>query len=283
MKIIVCIKPSINSSDISYDLRSGAPVRPAHTMLSEAEWAALQTALDKKNQYDAHVTVLSVADESANPLLYQALRAGANRAVRLWHLEDGEPLDTYAAATAAAAATTTLAADLVICATRSADLGSGFFPAAIAAAAHFELISGVLSLSFKNGVFDAVQKLDGGWRAAHRVQFPAVIAVEPEITRIRHNTVLGRTYRVGLAGEVETWTPEMVGLAEMPRSLLREMDLSLPRIRARVASPGNKRVSSMDLLRRKNKDGAESKQTKLVGTPESVAEELLGLFGKWQA
>ncbi|MCX7058846.1 MAG: hypothetical protein NTZ79_17190, partial [Proteobacteria bacterium] len=134
MNIVVCIKPTIDSSGISYDSFSGAPVRPVNRMLSESEWAALQIALDQKKLHGAKVTVLSVADESVNPLLHKTLRAGSDRAVRLWYPAGGDSLDTYAAATAAAAAATTLEADVVICATRSADLGSGCLPAAMAAA-----------------------------------------------------------------------------------------------------------------------------------------------------
>src|SRR3990170_7224889 len=111
MNIVVCIKPTIESSNISYDSQSGKPVRPTNVILSEAELVSLQTAFDQKKQHGAQITALSIADESADPLLYQALRAGADRAVRLWYPEDGEPLDTYAAASAAAAAATALEAN----------------------------------------------------------------------------------------------------------------------------------------------------------------------------
>ncbi|MFY9327176.1 MAG: hypothetical protein WAO76_04030 [Georgfuchsia sp.] len=283
MKIVVCIKPTMELSSITYDTQSGKPVRSADVMLSDTELAALQAAFDQKKQLGAQITVLSVADERSDPLLRQALLAGADRAIRLWHSDSGEPLDTYAAASAAAAAATTLDADLVICGVRSADMGSEFFPITLATAAHYELVPRVLSVVYDDGKFNLIQKLDNGWRTRQRVKSPAVIAVETEITRIRHNTVLGRTYRAGLVRDVERWTPQSIGLNEMPGSLIHEMDLSLPRVRRRVSAPETKRVSAIDLLRRKKQDGAESKQQKLVGSPENIAKELLGLIKKWSA
>lgn len=283
MRIVVCIKPTIESSNVSYDSRSGKPIRPVNTTLSEIERAALQTALDQKHSNGAHVTALSVADKCSDPLLNQALLSGADRAIRLWYQHDGPPLDTHAAGRAAAAAAVALEADLVICATRSADTSSGFFPTTLAVTARYELITRVLSLSCENGVFRLVQKLDGGWRAAHHIGNRAVVAIEPEIARIRHTAVLSRSYRIGLTRDAETWMPESVGLDDMPRSLVEEVDLALPRVRTRASAVESKGMSSVDRLRRKKQDGTESRQVKLGGSPEVVAKELLGFIQKWQA
>jgi len=252
-------------------------------MLSDADLAALQTAFDQKQPLGAQVTALSIADERAEPLLHQALLAGADRAIRLWHSNSSATLDTHAAASAAAAAATTLKADLVICGVRSADIGSGFFPIALATVAQYELASRVLEIVWEGDKFNLIQKLENGWRTTQWVKAPAVLAVETEITRIRHNTVLGRTYRAGIARKLELWTPQSVGLDEMPRAMIQELDISLPRVRRRVAAPETKRVSALDLLRRKKSDGADSKQQRLVGAPEKIAKELLELIKKWSA
>ena len=284
MHVVVCIKPSIESSRITYDPRSGAPIRPVDVRVSERDAVALQAALDIKERQGARVTTLSIGDETAGSLLEQTLRAGADRAVRLWHQDDGEPLDTWAAATAGATAVTTLGADLVICAAHSDDLASEFFPAALAAAAQFDLGSRVLSLTLDDGALELVQKLEGGWRARHRIRIPAVIAVENDLTRARHHAVLGRIYRAGLMRQVEVWTPDTVGLAGLPLPLVREMELALPRPRTRVAAPQTSRVSAKDRLRRKKTPaGPQSTQEVLAGAPDHVARQLLERFAKWLA
>ncbi len=282
MHVLVCLKASVPSSAIVYDPHSGAPLRPVDAVVSGRDAVALQAALDLKRRPGARVTALCVGDSRADDVLRHALLAGADRAIRLWQREGDAALDTWAAATVAAAAMIRLAGDLAFCAAQSEDFGDEFFPAVLAAGADCELISRVVSLTPGDGGLEAVQKLEGGWRAGHRARLPAVVAVEPEFTRVRHHAVLGRVYRAGLERAVEVWTAEDVGLREWPRPLVTEIELALPRGRTRAVQPAAAQVSAKDRLRRKKAPAAEPAEASAWDGPaDVVARRLLETFSQW--
>jgi len=285
MNIIVCLKPNVESTAMSYDPRTGVPILPASYSLAEQDAVALQLALDLRQTAAASITALSIAGDNATPLLEQALQLGADRAVRLWQGDDSQPIDTWVAGNAAGSVARTLEATLVICGARSDDIGDEFFAAALAAAANFELVVRAIALTRgEQGTLNVVQKLESGWRISHFLQCPAVIAVEAETTRARHNTILGRAYRAGLARPVESWEAEDAGFAVWPLALVEEVELALPRARAKAVKPQMRKVSAKDRLRRKKKtEDTGSTQQTLAGAPDSVAEQLLGLFKKWLA
>lgn len=282
MHIVVCLRPAVPAAAVTYDPHTGAPRRPVDTVLGTRDAVALQTALDLRHA-GGRVTALAVADERADPLLHHALRSGAGRAIRIWHSDGGAPLDSWAAATTAAAALVRLEADLTLCASHSDDLANGYFPAVLATGAGCALLSRVVSLVATAGGVEAVEKLERGWRARSATRLPAVAAVEPELARLRHQAVLGRVYRTGLGRPIEVWGPAELGLPALPAPLLEEVELTLPRARARAAPAAAVQLSAKDRLRRKKPAAAEAAAEPVSwdGPVDRVAKQLLERMTQW--
>lgn len=282
MHIVVCLKPAVPAAAITYDPRSGAPLRPVERVTSLRDAVALQMAFDLQCVPGTSVTALAIADERADPLLRRALCAGATRAIRVWDADGGSAPDTWSAARVAGAALGVLDADLVLCGSQSDDLGDGYFPAALAAGAGCELLVRALSVVVGDHGVEAVQKIEGGWRVGSTLRLPAVVAVEPEATRLRHHAVLGRVYRAGLARAVEVWGAADVGLAVWPAPLLEELELALPRARTRAAPAAAAKLSAKDRLKRKKAPVAEeAAPVAWDGPPDVVARQLLERIAQW--
>ncbi len=162
---------------------------------SQSELAALEHALRLAELWDARVVAATVGPGEADAMLRDALAAGAAEALRV------EP--AYGAARPQAAdlvgggqdAAAALAAalrqrygvpDLVLCGDRSADRGTGSFPAFLAAALAAAQVLGVVRMEPEDGgVLRVHRRLDGGRREVLLVRRPAVVSVEAAGVRLR--------------------------------------------------------------------------------------------------
>src|SRR5450759_2697393 len=89
--------------------------------------------------------------------------------------------------------------DLVLCGDRSADRGTGSFPAFLAAALNAAQVLGVVRMeSDDDGMVRVHRRLDGGRREVLRVPRPAVVSVEAAGVRLRR-AGLPATLASGLA------------------------------------------------------------------------------------
>lgn len=281
MKIVVCLKPTVIASEFAYDATTGAPIRPERVRVSEVDGAALQTALDlKKNRPGAQITVLSIADHGAEPLLRHTLHAGADQAIKLDapHQDNTLP-DTSSAAKIAAAAIRELKPDLIICGVRSPDHGSGIFPYALSARMDLPVIAGAVNITLQQDELKVIRKLGQGWRENYCFALPAVIAVDPDIVRPTHVPVMGRSYREAIGNTVESWPLDKLGIEAFPTSLEQEIELSLPRPRRKTAPRSNAGSSRSRLKRMK---GGSDKSETLQGQPEKLAIDFLERIRQWQ-
>jgi electron transfer flavoprotein beta subunit len=162
---------------------------------SPSELAALEHALRLAELWDARVVAATVGPGEADAMLRDALAAGAAEALRV------EP--AYGAARPQAAdlvgggqdAAAALAAalrqrygvpDLVLCGDRSADRGTGSFPAFLAAFLAAAQVLGVVLMGPEDGgVLRVHRRLDGGRREVLLVRRPAVVSVEAAGVRLR--------------------------------------------------------------------------------------------------
>ena len=162
---------------------------------SQSELAALEHALRLAELWDARVVAATVGPGEADAMRRDALAAGAAEALRV------EP--AYGAARPQAAdlvgggqdAAAALAAalrqrygvpDLVLCGDRSADRGTGSFPAFLAAALAAAQVLGVVRMEPEDGgVLRVHRRLDGGRREVLLVRRPAVVSVEAAGVRLR--------------------------------------------------------------------------------------------------
>ncbi len=162
---------------------------------SKSELAALEHALRLAQRWDARVVAATVGPCEADAMLRDALAAGAAEALRV------EPAggaagprpaglvgggQESAAALAAALRQRYRVPALVLCGDRSADRGTGSFPAFLAAALGAAQVLGVVRMEPEDdGGLRVHRRLDGGRREILLVRRPAVVSVEAAGVRLR--------------------------------------------------------------------------------------------------
>jgi electron transfer flavoprotein beta subunit len=150
---------------------------------SEADRCALEHALRLSAALGARCLAVTVGPRAAEPMLRDALAAGADEVLRV----DAEfdPLADDGSATAAALVAALPRPDLVVCGDHSADRGTGSTPAFLAGLLGAAQALGLLELSIVDGGLRALRRLDGGRRERLAVPLPAVCSVEPTAVRLR--------------------------------------------------------------------------------------------------
>ena len=169
-------------------LSGGVSADPRDRGPSGSEFAALEHALRLAERWDARVVAATVGFGEADAMLRGALAAGAAEALRVEPAAGStrpKPADLVGGGQAFAAALTAAlrkrygVPDLVLCGDRSADRGTGSFPAFLAAALNASQVLGVVRLEPEgDGVLRVHRRLDGGRREVLRVRPPAVVSVE---------------------------------------------------------------------------------------------------------
>jgi electron transfer flavoprotein beta subunit len=162
---------------------------------SRSDLAALEHALRLAERWDAEVVAATVGPAEADAMLRDALAAGAAQALRVepasW-MAGPRPAGLVgggqesAAALAAALRQHCGVPDLVLCGDRSADRGTGSFPAFLAAALGAAQALGCVRMEPDNGgVLRVHRRLDGGRREVLLVRPPAVVSIEAAGVRLR--------------------------------------------------------------------------------------------------
>ncbi|HUY47867.1 MAG TPA: mycofactocin-associated electron transfer flavoprotein beta subunit [Streptosporangiaceae bacterium] len=165
-----------------------------------ADFAALEHAMRLAEKWDAQVVAATVGPAEADTMLRDALAAGAAEALRVEALRvepagrasAPRPADLvgggqdFPVALAAALRQRYGVPYLVLCGDRSADRGTGSFPAFLAAALNAAQALGVVRMEPEgDGMLRLHRRLDGGRREVLRVRPPAVVSVEAAGVRLR--------------------------------------------------------------------------------------------------
>src|SRR6516165_7539444 len=162
---------------------------------SRSDLAALEHALRLAERWDADVVATTVGPAEADGMLRDALAAGAPRALRVepasW-AAGPRPAGLVGGGQESAAALAVAlrqycgVPDLVLCGDRSADRGTGSFPAFLAAALGAAQALGCVRLEpLDEWALRVHRRLDGGRREVLIVRPPAVVSVEAAGVRLR--------------------------------------------------------------------------------------------------
>ncbi|MFI5066819.1 MAG: mycofactocin-associated electron transfer flavoprotein beta subunit [Streptosporangiales bacterium] len=162
---------------------------------ARADFAALEHALRLAQAWDARVVAATVGPADADTMLRDALAAGAAEALRVEPADQTPALrpaglvggrQDLPAALAGALRERYGVPYLVLCGDRSADRGTGSFPAFLAAALQAAQALGVVRMEPDGDRMLRVhRRLDGGRREVLRVRGPAVVSVEAAGVRLR--------------------------------------------------------------------------------------------------
>ena len=114
MKIIVCIKQVPNTNKVRLDPETGTLIRKGvPSIINPDDKSGLEAALRLKEQYGAHITVLTMGPGQADLALREALAMGADDAILVTDRAFGGA-DTLATSSTIAAALKGLEFDLII-------------------------------------------------------------------------------------------------------------------------------------------------------------------------
>ena len=214
---------------ISRDAKAGA--------LSAADAAALEHGLRLGEQLGARVLALTAGGAETEGPLREALALGAQVRRVPWPGSYVEELaaDERGLAQVLVAALAGDAPDLVLCADRSADRGTGALPAFVAHELGLSQALGLVSLELLGGSLVAERRLDFGRRERLRVPLPAVCSVEGAGVRLRRAS-LPATLSAARA-------PVPVVNVAVPPSVVRVLQTraSIPRSRHLPAPTGSSR------------------------------------------
>src|SRR5580658_4235016 len=181
--------------DADVDQLTGAvSANPRDRGAGRPDLAALEHALRLAERWQAQVIVATVGPGEADAMLRGALAAGAAEALRVEpasRTTGPRPALLVGGQDGATALATALiqrygVPDLVLCGDRSADRGTGSFPAFLAAALNAAQALGVVRVEpADDGKLRVHRRLDGGRREVLLVPRPAVVSVEAAGVRLR--------------------------------------------------------------------------------------------------
>ena len=121
MKIVVCIKQVPDTTVIKINPVTGTLIRDGvPSIMNPDDKGGLEMALQLKDQYGAHVTVITMGPPQADAILREAYAMGADEAILLTGREFGGA-DTLATSHTIAAALKNLEYDLIIAGRQAID------------------------------------------------------------------------------------------------------------------------------------------------------------------
>ena len=169
------------------DPLTGALARDARTVaFSPADAAAIEHGLRLGSAWGARTLVITAGGSECDGPLREVLSLGAEVrrvATRGTYLDElGGDERALAKALVAAIG---VAPDLVLCADRSADRGTGALPAFVAHELGVVQAPGLVSLQLEGDVLVGERRLDYGRRERMRIPLPAVCSVEGAGVRLR--------------------------------------------------------------------------------------------------
>ncbi len=191
MRIAVCLKHVPDVTTVEVDPFTGAIDKSRLLFVTNpADAVALELALQLCGS-PGRVLGLTVGPSPTEAVLRAALAVGATRVLRLWDEQLDATAPPLTARLIAAALRVEGMPNMVLCGTRSSDMGSGQVPALLGEFLGWPVITDVTQIEVEPHQARVQRRLDRGAREVLEVSLPAVLAVEPGLARLRHASFPG--------------------------------------------------------------------------------------------
>ena len=218
MKIVVCIKQVPDTTEIKLDPVTGTLIRDGvPSIMNPDDKGGLEMALQLKDKYNAHVTVITMGPPQADDILREALAMGADRAI---HLSDRKfaGADTLATSNAIAGALRVLEYDLVITGRQAIDGDTAQVGPQIAEHLDLPQVTYVEALKYNNEAvtFTIRKSTEEGYEMLE-VPAPCVITVLATANKARYMSVRGIVESYNR--EVEGWNYGNISVDEQKLGL----------------------------------------------------------------
>ena len=209
MKIVVCIKQVPDTTVIKINPVTGTLIRDGvPSIMNPDDKGGLEAALQLKDKYGAHVTVITMGPPQADLILREAYAMGADKAILLTGREFGGA-DTLATSHTIAAALKNLEYDLIIAGRQAIDGDTAQVGPQIAEHLGLPQISYVAGLEVQDGKYIVKKETEEGYQMLE-VAGPALLTVLASGFKSRYMSVGGivEAYKK----DVEVWGVEKVDL-----------------------------------------------------------------------
>ncbi len=218
MKIVVCIKQVPDTTEIKINPATGTLIRDGvPSIMNPDDKGGLEVALQLKDQFGAHVTVITMGPPQAEAILREAMAMGADRAILLTDRKFAGA-DTLATSNALAGALRNIEHDLVITGRQAIDGDTAQVGPQIAEHLHTPMISYVAGVEYDGKDKLTVKKEDEDGYQMLEVHTPALLTVLASAFKARYMTVKGIIDAYD-SKEIEIWNADKIDVEEMKLGL----------------------------------------------------------------
>ncbi len=212
MKIVVCIKQVPDTTEIKINPVTGTLIRDGvPSIMNPDDKGALEMALQLKDQYGAHVTVITMGPPQADLVLREAFAMGADRAILLTDRKFAGA-DTLATSNALSGALKNLEWDLIIAGRQAIDGDTAQVGPQMAEHLKIPQISYVVNLTVEgNNKYLVKKETEEGYEMLE-VASPCLLTVLATANKSRYMNVRGIVE--AYSKEVEIWTADKIDVDE---------------------------------------------------------------------
>lgn len=212
MEIIVCIKQVPDTTEIKLDPVTGTLIRDGvPSIMNPDDKGGLEMALQLKDKYGAHVTVITMGPPQADDILREAFAMGVDRAI---HLSDRKfaGADTLATSNAIAGALRMLEYDLIITGRQAIDGDTAQVGPQIAEHLGLPQVTYVEELQYDGkNTFRIKKSTEEGYQLVE-AEAPCVVTVLASANKARYMSVRGIVE--AYEREVEVWNYDNIRVDE---------------------------------------------------------------------
>lgn len=190
MNIIVCIKQVPDTTEVRLDPKTGTLIRDGvPSIINPDDKSGLEAAIQLKEKFDAHVTVLTMGPKQAEKALREALAMGADEAILLSDRAFAGA-DTWATSSTLASAIKNLEYDLIITGRQAIDGDTAQVGPQIAEHLDLNQVSYVADLDREGEHLILKRMFEDGYHKI-QVQMPCLITTLSEMNEPRYMSVKG--------------------------------------------------------------------------------------------
>ena len=232
MKIVVCIKQVPDTTEVKIDPKTGTLIREGvPSIMNPDDKGGLEFALQLKEKYNAHVTVITMGLPQADDILREALAMGVDKAILLTDRKLGGA-DTLATSSAIAGALRTMDYDLIITGRQAIDGDTAQVGPQIAEHLDLPQVSYLEALEYDGDKTFTIRKQTEEGYEILQMHAPCLVTVLASAVKPRYMSVNGIV--TAYQKEVEVWgadrinVPEdRIGKAGSPTSVMKAFPKSL--------------------------------------------------------
>lgn len=211
MKVVVCIKQVPDTTEVKLDPKTGTLIREGvPSIMNPDDKGGLELALQLKDKYNAHVTVITMGPPQADAILREAFAMGVDRAILLTDRKFAGA-DTLATSNALAGALRCIDYDLIITGRQAIDGDTAQVGPQIAEHLDIPQVTYLEDLKVKDNTLTVRKQMEDGYQIVE-VDMPCLLSVLSTANQPRYMSVKGIVDC--FEKQVEIWTVDNIKVDE---------------------------------------------------------------------